>query len=385
MDAAEGWSSSGPRQNSPGGSIKSCSTSSHSSTNSERYHLASTDGTPESEEHAHYTDVHIVGGNSESSAVLQQGAPLPSVTHQNYGSPSASLPSLATRHLPPVSGGHLYPDAHGSLRRNAVPQTYSAVPRTVTATIVDPAAMSGMSGAGRPYSGHVPVADGSARMHTRHFSSSNYDIEYNSRQPPQPTLAALALADSRGHLDSGLGYYQQPHRVLTSFGRGQGFRSEPASGAGSPTNRIPDSHTFSGHDAASADNVVAMGYNSRTPPSASALGVMFSAPMAQRIGSDGSKGMDRDYAASTASEAKLRGMRYTGSATARSPAISEILHGSDQCSHHFQQHRSGFSSGSSPQVPDGSRSFYSGDDSSQAGASRSQLSVLPENSSIKSF
>ncbi|KAJ2689347.1 GTPase activating protein (GAP) for Rho1p [Coemansia spiralis] len=97
------------------------------------------------------------------------------------------------------------------------------------------------------------------------------------------------------------------------------------------------------------------------------------------------RGMDRDFAAANASESKLRGMHHAGPTAARSPAMSEVLHGGDKYVHHFQQHRSGFSSTSSPQIPDSSRVFYSGDDSSQAGASRSQLSVLPENSSLKSF
>ncbi|KAJ2491881.1 GTPase activating protein (GAP) for Rho1p [Coemansia sp. RSA 2050] len=132
----------------------------------------------------------------------------------------------------------------------------------------------------------------------------------------------------------------------------------------------------------SADNTVAVDYSSRVPPNSSALGVMFSASMALR--NDG-RGVDRDFAAANASEAKLRGVRHAGPATARSPAMSEVLHSGDKYPHHFQQHRSGFSSTSSPQIPDSSRGFYSGDDSSQAGASRSQLSVLPENSSLKSF
>ncbi|KAJ2909371.1 GTPase activating protein (GAP) for Rho1p, partial [Coemansia aciculifera] len=351
MNAAEGRSSSAPRQKSPRGSVRSGSTSSsHSSTNSERYHLASTDGTPESEEHAHYTNVQMVGEGAG-------GTPHFASTQQQH-----------------------FSDSHSSLRRSILPQPHQghsiAVPQTVTATIVDPTAMAGMSGAGRPYSGHASLTDVPARVQTRHFSSGNYDADYNSHRAPQPTLAALALADSRGHLDSGLGYYQQPHRIMTNFGHGHGFRSEPASGAGSPTNRTP-----AGHGTISADNTVTMGYHTRTPPSASALGVMFSAPMAQRSSNDGGRSMDRDYVAFAASEAKLRGVRHAGSAAARSPAMSDILHDA----HHFHQHRSGFSSGSSPQIPDGGRGFYSGDDSSQAGASRSQLSVLPENVSIKSF
>ncbi|KAJ2793224.1 hypothetical protein H4S07_007119, partial [Coemansia furcata] len=89
--------------------------------------------------------------------------------------------------------------------------------------------------------------------------------------------------------------------------------------------------------------------------------------MALRSTNNDSRGMDRDFAAATASEAKLRGMRHAG--PAKSPAMSEILYGSDKHGHHFQQHRSGFSSTSSPQIPDSGRGFYSGDDSSQAGAS----------------
>ncbi|KAJ2865186.1 GTPase activating protein (GAP) for Rho1p [Coemansia aciculifera] len=400
MDVAEGRPDSGRRQRSPGGSMRSGSTSSHSSTNSERYHLASADVSPESEMHAYYTDgqpdAQLVSENIGSKAHLaspavpQKGAFNPA--HQHYGSTATTTvsPSFIARHIQPVNDGHQHSDVHSGLRRNVLPQPHqglNAAPQTVTATMVDPSAITGKSSATRPYSGHASLTDGPARMHTRNFSSSNYDIEYSSRQshqPPQPTLAALALADSRGHLDSGLGYYQ-PHRVRTDFGNVQGFRSEPASGAGSPTNRVSDSHLFSGREAISADNTVAINYSSRAPPSASALGVMFSAPMALRNSNNDSRGMDRDFSAATASEAKLRGMRHAGSTTSRSPAMSEVLHGGDKYAHHFQQHRSGFSSASSPQIPDGGRGFYSGDDSSQAGASRSQLSVLPENSSLKSF
>ncbi|KAJ2708906.1 hypothetical protein H4R19_004513, partial [Coemansia spiralis] len=97
---------------------------------------------------------------------------------------------------------------------------------------------------------------------------------HSSYSRQQPTLAALALADSRGQLDSGLGYYyhQQPHRMRADLRAGQGFYSEPVSSAGSPaaTASSPDSYAPRMRSAGSMDQTVGA-----MTPGASALGVVF--------------------------------------------------------------------------------------------------------------
>ncbi|KAJ2008344.1 GTPase activating protein (GAP) for Rho1p, partial [Coemansia thaxteri] len=329
----------------------SCGGSS-SSSSSDRYHLASADITPESVVHAYYVD----------GPVNQQGV---SESADSFTSAGANSPSVSVGHVP-----HLLDDRTRFSEQQEGHGRIAA--RTVTATIVDPSALDAERGADFAGSRPIPIADNPARMSVRNVGASSYDSGYNSRQQPQPTLAALALADRCGQLAPELGYYP-PHRVLTDFGQSPGFYSEPASGAGSPNSFMSDGRVFVGRGAVSADNTLAMSYgSSRAPSSTSALGVMFSAP-----------------AAAMDPMAHARGMRYTESTiatAARSPAMSDVVRGSDMHTHHhFQQHRSAFSSASSPQAPDAGKGFYSGDESSQPGASRSQLSVLPENSSLKSF
>ncbi|KAJ2356107.1 hypothetical protein H4S01_006768, partial [Coemansia sp. RSA 2610] len=106
--------------------------------------------------------------------------------------------------------------------------SYSPRPQTVTARMVDPSASGEWA---------HPLASVSAD-YARHGSLyGGYSPSMPAHKPgqqQQPTLAALALADSRGQLDSGLGHYYQPQRLRSDLRGSQGFYSEPASGAGSP-------------------------------------------------------------------------------------------------------------------------------------------------------
>ncbi|KAJ2387521.1 hypothetical protein GGI05_004061, partial [Coemansia sp. RSA 2603] len=140
--------------------------------------------------------------------------------------------------------------------------TVRSVPQTVTARMVDPSDVSNnfSSEASQdhesrdisltvPSHGHMSANAPIMRSRPGSSVSSRYDPEHRHNSPQlqyhqyqqqqqqqqqiQPTIAALALADSRGQLDSGLGYYQ-PQRLRADIRANQGFHSEPASGAGSP-------------------------------------------------------------------------------------------------------------------------------------------------------
>ncbi|KAJ2852118.1 GTPase activating protein (GAP) for Rho1p [Coemansia brasiliensis] len=151
-------------------------------------------------------------------------------------------------------------------------QQHVSGPQTVTARIVDPSASDELA-----YSQH-PLASASADYSPRHnslYGGYSPSMHYYKNQQQQPTLAALALADSRGQLDSGLGhYYQHPHRLRADARNAQGFCSEPVSEAGSPVCSISSSSARMsvGRGAASVDSAV---LGAGMSPGASALGVMF--------------------------------------------------------------------------------------------------------------
>ncbi|KAJ2758229.1 hypothetical protein IWQ56_006056, partial [Coemansia nantahalensis] len=156
--------------------------------------------------------------------------------------------------------------------------------------MVDPSASApaDIFGAGPPHALAGASRSSLASAHTdyspgpgRHHGSGRFDGPGSAHSlHQQPTLAALALADSRGQLDSGLGYYyQQPHRMRADMRAGPGFYSEPASGAGSPVPMAssPDSLPPRMRSVGSADH--AMG--ALLPAgSALALGVVFPATAA---------------------------------------------------------------------------------------------------------
>ncbi|KAJ1731097.1 GTPase activating protein (GAP) for Rho1p [Coemansia biformis] len=134
-----------------------------------------------------------------------------------------------------------------------------------------------------PHPGHHHYGSGRFDSLAAGYSLYHHHHHHHGQQPQQqqqqqPTLAALALADSRGQLDSGLGYYyQQPHRMRADLRAGQGFYSEPVSSAGSPvvSASSPDSYILRTRTAGSVDNAV-VGHSTMSP-GASALGVTFPA------------------------------------------------------------------------------------------------------------
>ncbi|KAJ2544898.1 hypothetical protein EV175_005852, partial [Coemansia sp. RSA 1933] len=171
-----------------------------------------------------------------------------------------------------------------------VPRThthsYGSVPQTVTAKMVDPTVLVEASSA--DYGTSTPR---SASSRSSVYSPNQYNQQRKQQQQQQqqhqqqPTLASLALADSRGELDRELeyGYYQQqqqqyPYSIKADYHRpAQGFYSEPTSAAGSPASLAQgDGRRLPQRGAAhSSDNAVAR--HSGSVPTSSALGVTFTA------------------------------------------------------------------------------------------------------------
>ncbi|KAJ2722376.1 GTPase activating protein (GAP) for Rho1p [Coemansia sp. Benny D115] len=211
--------------------------------------------------------------------------------------------------------------------------------------------------------------------HQHHSHHLNHNQYHHQQQQIQPTIASLALADSRGHLDSGLGYYQ-PHRLRADIRANHGFYSEPASGAGSPVSMAPEARSFgaSHRPASSADNVTTMlahghqqqrqqqqrqAHSAAVSPEPSALGVVFSAPAGKTITMAASRYHNSssagDINAGGGGDALAGGSRGMGHSSA-GPLPSD-----------------------SPRQAPSSSSMY------QHGGSASQLSMLPESSSARSF
>ncbi|KAJ2500356.1 GTPase activating protein (GAP) for Rho1p [Coemansia sp. RSA 1972] len=153
----------------------------------------------------------------------------------------------------------------------------SRQPQTVTARMVDPSMADDTmwTASGHASHGLASVSADYPPRHNSHYGGYSPSMQYRHNQQQQPTLAALALADSRGQLDSGLGhYYQQPGRMRPDYRASQGFYSEPASGAGSPVFSV-SSASARGPPMRSGGSVDYAMLNSGMAPGASALGVMF--------------------------------------------------------------------------------------------------------------
>ncbi|KAJ2081620.1 GTPase activating protein (GAP) for Rho1p [Coemansia sp. RSA 988] len=257
----------------------------------------------------------------------------------------------------------------------------SPAPQAVAARMVDPSVHTPSDdlGSGGPWTisrnSLASVSEDYSLRHGSHYGSGRQDTSalrhsplpqhykhsqsYLQQQQQQPTLAALALADSRGQLDSGLGYYyQQPPRVRVDFRGGQhGISSEPASVAGSPvcsgsssSARIP-----SGRTAGSVDNAV-FGQAGAMSPAASALGVMFPSSAA---------------ATTTITKTdETAGQRSSGSS--RRASRDSSLRPTDGGARSLGTQREAVASGSS----EGSDSIAHG--RAQSGATHAQLSALSE-------
>ncbi|KAJ1895437.1 hypothetical protein LPJ66_004592, partial [Kickxella alabastrina] len=207
-------------------------------------------------------------------------------------------------------------------------QSQADGPQTVTARMVDPIgelAAAGLGAVPRTRGFRTASASGSGG-HPR------YDAEFYHTAQAQPTLAALALADSRGYLDSGLGYYQ-PHALRADTRAAQGFYSEPNSASASPVHAMPPGdHPLSARPASSADaangsgaGVLRYGVSPPSAAGAGSLGVVFPASagmgaIATTVGanasssssSNGGKGRGRGSGSSSSAEkpAGLYGSSY---------------------------------------------------------------------------
>ncbi|KAJ2803177.1 hypothetical protein H4R20_002998, partial [Coemansia guatemalensis] len=284
------------------------------------------------------------------------GAPAPLYTAAGTGSPAQSRESVA---MHSVGSGSSWRQASG----------YSSpVPQAVAARMVDPSTHTSSEDFGSGGGGGGPwtisrnsLASASMDYSPRHgspYGSGRHDTSalrhsplpqhhkhsqshLQQQQQQQPTLAALALADSRGQLDSGLGYYyQQPPRVRAEFRGGQhGFSSEPASVAGSPvcsgsssSARIP-----SGRTAGSVDNAV-FGQAGAMSPAASALGVMFPSSAAAATTTKTNDGAGQRSSGSSRRASRDSSLRPTdGGArslgTQREAVASQSSEGSDGIAH----------------------------------------------------
>ncbi|KAJ2344562.1 hypothetical protein GGF43_005426, partial [Coemansia sp. RSA 2618] len=192
--------------------------------------------------------------------------------------------------------------------RAAAAMSYSPGPQTVTARMVDPSSSSAQSAdyspRGSSFSGHSPPM-----QHSHHKTT----------QMQQPTLAALALADSRGQLDSGLGHYYQPGRIRTDQRHLQGFYSEPVSGAGSPVLSVAS---------ASSARIPAYAAAGTKAGGASALGVVFptkTTPDQRGLGS--SAGRD----SSQRNTDLVAGAGVHRDAVGSSSSIAAAVQGNDAC------------------------------------------------------
>ncbi|KAJ1822834.1 GTPase activating protein (GAP) for Rho1p [Coemansia sp. RSA 2598] len=330
----------------------------------------------------------------------------------------------------PVAGSYEQRSYHGQLRHryqyNQTWQTSSepsqqlnggrAAGQTVTARMVDPSVASSDFGPGtasalsaspaasagspglqsRPTSStsRLGSIDGSPTPQLYHQQSqrsqnpSQGQTLYQQQQQQQPTIAALALADSQGHLGSELGRYT-PQRLRADIRASHGFRSEPASGAASPVGAAPDMRMLGvgRSGAASAEEVAAaLVYTASTAsgpgaglsPAPSALGVVFSAP------------------AATAGRAAAENAAATKTKTTTEQA--EALQQPGRSSNLGSGLGSNSSSSSNARMGHGSRDALlagrpAGGAAGDAGAfgmyahggSQSQLSVLPENGSLNSY
>ncbi|KAJ2204887.1 hypothetical protein EV180_007354, partial [Coemansia sp. RSA 518] len=195
----------------------------------------------------------------------------------------------------------------------------SRQPQTVTARMVDPSMADDTmwTGPGHASHGLASVSADYPQRHNSHYGGYSPSMQYRYDQQQQPTLAALALADSRGQLDSGLGhYYQQPSRMRPDYRASQGFYSEPASGAGSPVFSV-SSASARGPPMRSGGSVDYTMLNSGMVPGASALGVMFpsTAPtktMADAAVQRGSSSNRRNSRDSNQRNTELGGARTVG-------------------------------------------------------------------------
>ncbi|KAJ1853722.1 hypothetical protein LPJ57_007492, partial [Coemansia sp. RSA 486] len=260
------------------------------------------------------------------------------------------------------------------------PVQYSAgraAGQTVTARMVDPSVASSDFGSNpvsaacspsmrsRPVSStsrHGASGDGSGAPQP--YSQQQQQQQQQQKQQIQPTIAALALADSQGQLGSELGYYT-PQRLRADSRLRQGFRSQPVSGSASPVSATgPGSgqgyeyRTMSGTGSAGSSGLSS---------ASSALGVVFSAPV----------GLDNDPDAGAGAYAKT----ITRAAALQRPGNSSNLGdgpggiSSNARMGHSSRDALQLASSSSPP----SSSIYA------HGGSHSQLSVLPENASLKSY
>ncbi|KAJ1747478.1 GTPase activating protein (GAP) for Rho1p [Coemansia sp. RSA 1821] len=197
-------------------------------------------------------------------------------------------------------------------------------PQTVTARIVDPSASDELV-----YPQH-PLASASADYSPRHGSLYGYSPSmHDYRNQQQPTLAALALADSRGQLDSGLGHYHQhPYRLRADARNAQGFCSEPVSEAGSPVCSISSARMSVGRGAASVDSAV---LGAGMSPGATALGVMFPPGTKTTAGSVVQRGSSSSRRSSRDSN---RQPSEIGASAGRHEAVAGRQRtGSDICAH----------------------------------------------------